>query len=110
RVEVSVVLRAVCLPEQNLVGMRHASSLASNQAGSSGDARGDHVAQPGVGGGIGPSRAGRPTPALWRFQQKMLTPPGPIKRPTTIRPIPYRTPPRTSITIPEITKIAAMIQ
>src|SRR5207247_400594 len=43
-------------------------------------------------------------------QQKMLNPPGPMISPTTMSTIPATTPPRTRVTIPAITKIAAMIQ
>src|SRR5580765_7738076 len=39
----------------------------------------------------------------------MLTPPGPIKSPTTMSAIPTRTPPRTMVTIPQITRTAATI-
>src|SRR5215204_427602 len=39
----------------------------------------------------------------------MLTPPGPISRPMTIRAMPYRIAPRTSVMIPKMTRTAAMI-
>ena len=42
-------------------------------------------------------------------QQKMLTPPGPINRPMMVRTMPYSTTPRSRVTIPPITQIAAMI-
>jgi hypothetical protein len=47
----------------------------------------------------------------WRAvdQQKMLTPPGPIRRPTMMRRMPKSTEPRSSVTIPPMTKITAMI-
>src|SRR5437867_13189940 len=40
----------------------------------------------------------------------MLTPPGPISRPTMIRTTPATTPPRRSVTMPAITRITARIQ
>src|SRR6266540_6891513 len=43
-------------------------------------------------------------------QQKMLNPPGPMISPTTMSTMPATRPPRTIVTIPQITKITATIQ
>src|SRR6266568_4823125 len=54
----------------------------------------------------------RPPPAGGQVadgQRKMLTPPGPINRPTTIRTTPASTPPRISVTMPAMTRTTAMI-